>query len=920
MVQQLLKRIACLCLAYFAGSALYSQTIHVEGHIQDTLEKKPLAHAVVVVSKLKDSSLVTYTRTNAEGRFELKALPIDTYQVVISHPRFSDQSIFIFGNKENLDYELGKIILPAKGHDLSEVVILAYKDPVYYKGDTLVYTADSFKTRANATVEDLLKKLPGIKVDAQGKITSQGKAVDQVLVDGDEFFGTDPTVATRNLNANNIESVQVYDKKKEDATSDKGEETVKIMNLKLKEDAKKGYFGKASGASDFQRFYEGELLANKFKDKQKISVFGLASNTPKSSFGWNDVFKYGLDNEMNTGTNDNGDTYYYSDNNNQNTGIPQTLKTGFYFSDKLFKNTKINFNYSFTNNQLKTHSETKSQYYLADTSYITNNSSTALQKNQGHAVNFNITQPIDSLTELQVKSSFKYSLTDETKQDYTDFNTIRNELTRQTNINNTKHADNYDVSNQFKLTRNFKKKDRVLKLLYNQAYSELSSDGILRTDNIFYSDNFPSTSINQKKPASAVNQNHSPSLIYTEPLSKKIKLELSYDYIYNLNRQDKATYDYVNGGYNSLDSLYTNNFKTTKQTNRAGLKFIYEVKKYRFSLGSRVRNVAIHNENIFKHTLINQNVNNVLPFASFRYRFSDNKSVDVGYYTSSDQPTITQLQPVPDNTNPNFVNVGNPNLLPTFQQHLEINFNSFKPVSGKYSWMGLYASQTDNAFSNSTHYDSIGRTLSQAVNVNGNMSAMLYLGTSWPLFSKKIHLNPNIDVNYNRFKSYINDQANVTQTRSVNTILELVYEVDKLLVAISGDYIYNNPTSTINAQSNRPYATQEYHARINAKLPAKLGLETEATYKINNQLNQGYNINYLVWNASVNKTFFKRENLILSLHAYDLLNQNINVNRNVQSNVITDTKTNIISRYFLLRLTYKFSSNKTQVAEDGDDE
>ena len=280
-----------LYLLLLSSISSFSQKLSVSGNIQDTVAKGPLPNAIVMAIKLMDSTLVGFTRSDENGIFKLKPLPIDTYQVVISHPKFADQGYFIFGDSKNLQYDFGKIILQPKNVTLDEVTIFAFKDPVYYKGDTLIYTADSFKTKANATVEDLLKKLPGLKVDADGKITSQGKAVDKVLVDGDEFFGGDATVATKNLAASSIESVQVYEKKSDDvANSSTGEETQKVLNLKLKDESKKGYFGKISGASDFQKFHEGEVLVNYFKKKLKISVFGLGSSTPNASFGWGIVY------------------------------------------------------------------------------------------------------------------------------------------------------------------------------------------------------------------------------------------------------------------------------------------------------------------------------------------------------------------------------------------------------------------------------------------------------------------------------------------------------------------------------------------------------------------------------------------------------------------------------------------------------
>ena len=486
-----------LCLLIFSVFSSYSQSLKVSGNVQDTTTKESLPNAVVMAVKLMDSTLIDFTRTDASGYFKLKPLPIDTYQVIISHPKFSDQGYFIFGDSKNLEYDFGKIILQPKNVSLDEVTIFAFKDPVYYKGDTLIYTADSFKTKANATVEDLLKKLPGLKVDKDGKITSQGKKVDKVLVDGDEFFGSDPTMATKNLNASAIESVQVYEKKSDDAANSGIAEAVEnILNLKLKDEAKKGYFGKVSGASDFQRFHEGEALGNYFKKKLKISVFGLGSNTPNSAFGWEDIFKYGLNNEFGSYDEDGND----NSNSNQSEGIPQSLKTGFYYSDKLSKKTKLNFNYTYNNNQVTSNTTTRSQYFLTDTSYTTSNSIQTLQKNEANALNIGLEQQIDSLTDLTFNAKIKLLNSTYSSTDETDFLRSDNVKTRNTTIDNSNKSNGYDVTNSLRLSRHFHKKDRLLTLSYSNTLSKINSDGILKTDNYFYSSNGLSlNTVNQKK-------------------------------------------------------------------------------------------------------------------------------------------------------------------------------------------------------------------------------------------------------------------------------------------------------------------------------------------------------------------------------------------------------------------------------------
>ncbi len=881
----------------------------IAGTVIDTVSKKPLQHSVAMAIRIKDSILVAHTRTNENGRFEFKNLNIDTLEVIVSNPQFGDQTYYVFGSQVNHEFDFGKIILPPKSQQLKEVVIYAFKDPVYYKGDTLVYTADSFKVKPNATVEDLLKKLPGIKVDAQGKITSQGKKVDQVLVDGDEFFGTDPTVATKNLNANTVESVQVYEKKAENTTSDNANETMQVMNLKLKDDAKKGYFGKVSGASDFQKFYEGELLANKFNNKQKISVFTLASNTPRSNFGWSDSYKYGLNEDMNSFSDDDGNTYWYN-SNNQNGGIPQTLKSGIYYTDKLSKKTKLSFNYSYNTLQLNSTEEMANQYFLSDTTYKTTNKNSSYQKNENHSANISLNQTIDSLTELEVTSKFKYNPNTSSSVQLTKFLTNTDTLSHSTNIDNTSKGDSYSWNNKLKLTRKFKKTDRRLEVLYYYDMSNSTSKGTLKSNTIFYNSTNLDTAINQQKQNFSESQHHGASITYVEPLSKKIKLEFLGDFNYNDGIQDKKSFNFSNGDYSQKDNTYSNNFENIRMATRFGLKFIYEVKKQRFAFGSRLRRVSASNTNLISNQKISQTIDNILPYLSYRYKFSDNQTVNFEYYTSSDQPSLTQLQPVPDNTNPNQIKIGNPNLLPNFTNHFGLSFNSYKPISGKYVWANADFNSISDDFSNATFYDSIGRTNTKTINVNGNYDANGYIGAGIPMFSKLFELNPSVSGGTNSNTNYINGSKNITQLSTMQGSLDIAFDNDSVEFRIGGNYSYNVPFSTLNNKNNVPFSEQQYSASFAMKLPFKFRIETNASYNILSKRTQGYNTNYVLWNASLIKTFFKNEILIASIDATDMLNQNINNRRTIQDNVITDTKTNIIGRYILLKIIWKFNSNK----------
>jgi hypothetical protein len=887
----------------------------ISGNVQDTTSHMPLKNAVAMAVRIKDSTLVAFTRTDANGAFTLKDLKIDTVQVVISDSRFSDQTYYVFGSAQNSVFDFGKIILPPKSQQLNEVIIYAFKDPVYYKGDTLVYTADSFKVKPNATVEDLIRKLPGMKVDAEGKITSQGKEISQVLVDGDEFFGSDPTVATRNLAAKGVESVQVYEKKN-DNTSDGAEETVQVMNLQLKEDAKKGYFGKLSAASDFQKFYEGEALANKFKGNQKVSVFALGSNTPHSGFGWSDSYKYGLSNEQNMSTDDDGNTYWYSNNNSENQGVPRTLKSGFYYNDKLGKKTKIGLNYTYNNNELVKRDSTHSQYFLNDTSYVTDIASFNKFNTQSHAVNFKLTQTLDSLTDLEIEPKLKLNYSQSLDEQHTRFLTTDDTLTHQTNVLNTNDAKGYDLTATAKLTHRFKKKDRLFRMNYMLQMNNDQAKGILKSYNTFYNSSIPNDSIDQKKESSGLSQTHNVNVIYTEPLTPKIKLEFDYNFNYGRSEQSKTANNYFNGEYFIYDSTLSNDFENVKMTNRGGMKFIFETKKVSFNVGARARNVSIVNTNLITKAEVTQSVNNILPYLSYMYRFSQSKRFNFTYRTNSSQPTISQLQPVPDNSNPNQVKLGNPDLLPTFQHNFSMSFNSYKPVSGKYVWMNVYYNNTQHAFTNAITYDSLGRTITQTVNVNGNYTAGGYFGGGIPLASRAINIQPSLNGNYNSYSSFINGTKNLTQTLNTNAGLDFELNIDTLAFSIGYNYDYTVPKSTYSTTGNKPYSEQAFDADLMVKLPWKMMIQTDAKYTISSQRAAGYNLNYIVWNASIGKSFLKNENLILELEGNDLLNQNIRNTRNVQDNVITDQKTNVISRYFLLRLTWKFNSTGTKDNED----
>lgn len=886
------------------------------GNLIDTLAKQPLQNATLMAIKFRDSTLIGYSKSNKEGILKPLSIPLDTYLVILAHPLFADKTYFLAPSKKDTAFTFKNLILPSKTIELMEVEIIAGKDKSYYKGDTLIFTADSFKTKPNATVEDLLKKLPGFRVDAEGKITVQGKKVDQVLVDGDEFFGSDPTIATRNLNAASLDNVQVYEKKAENSGDEK-EETVKVVNLQLKEDAKKGYFGKLSGASDFNKFYENDFLFNKFKKNRKISLFGLAANTPKQGFSWNDANKYGLDNETPYSYDESNDSW--SNNQSDRTGLPQIFKSGIYYSDKFGKKTKINGDYTYNQNGLKSQTETNTQFFLKDTTYSNLQTIIKTNNNQTQNFNFKLVQKLDSLTELIIIPKADYNINNNNNLQVDDFTSENNLLTRSTQIQNENKIQTTNVKAQIKINRKFYKKDRILNINYQPNYNESNANTTLGTNYYYFLNQQSNVRQLQKKSQHQYKTEHTANILFIEPLTKKYKVEFNYTFYNLLSINNRTTFDSTATGFDLYNPLQSNNFVNKNYVNKGGLKFIYDVKKYKISAGSLIRNVNQTNTNLSNNQTTKINVNNLIPSAQFVWRYNQATNLSVNYNGNANQPNLQQLQPVIDNSDPNRISIGNPNLKPSFSNYGNINFYTYKAISDKNFYFGSNFGNTLNQISNTITFDSLGKAISKPINVNGNYFGSFYMGAGVPIFKRFMKIYYSMNGNFNNNVAIVNDLENVSQNFNIEPNLTLEKQSDKFEVSISGNYNYAIAKTNVSSNITQPYYTYGFNGNILIKLPKKFVISTDGNYTNNGNRTNGYNLNYFIWNASLAKTFLKNQNFILSLNANDILNQNISNNRFNTANQIVDTKTQIIKRYFLVKVLYKINSQKTKEEEEDDD-
>jgi len=915
-----LKQLILLILLVISTTS-FAQQMTIKGNVVDTNFNQPVRNALAMTIRVRDSVLLGFQRTDANGMFNF-SLPADTVELIIRHPQYSDYKSFFFGSAENNFFDLNPLPMPEISTEIGEVVIYANKNPIYYRGDTLVFVADSFKVKENAVVEDLIRKLPGMKVDANGKITNQGKEIGQVLVDGDEFFGSDPTIATKNLAADGVKTVEVYEKDAEDGSDEK----IQVLDLKLKEEAKKGYFGKinlAGGLDKFvpsnKGFYESEVLLNKYNSKQKIGLFLLGSNTPKSNFNGSDLYKFGLSDGMNWG-NESDDNEGYSGGGSVNTdnGIPQTLRGGFYLDQKLWKGGRVRLNYSYADNQIVTKSASLSQYILTDTSYFTDVNSNQKDRYKKHEISLKFTQQLDSSSRIEFEPKLSVNDTKQNSESTTEFLSRDETATRNTSIRTETQANGVTLNSTVRYFKDFKKKNRKLMARYNMVNTNNTSDGFLLTEDIDALTQNVNYAFDQKKENRNISFAQTGYINYVEPLTKKWKTEFDYEYYSNNNDQRKTTLTPINGLYETIDTTFSNQFETNRQQHRVGAFLVFENAKTRLSVGTRVRNIDIDNRNLFTDTLIQQGLTNILPRVIWTQKFSQTSRLRVTYNTNSTLPSITQLQPVPDNSNPNFIQIGNSALKPNYTQTVNMNFNMWKGLSGFYVYSGLNYVRQKDAFSTSTIYNSFGGTTSQTINIDHADFGYFYGGAGIPIpKTKDMRLDVNLNGNYSSTENYINNERNSSKNTSVGTDLGLQYNGDSLSFEINAGFNYTVPSNSLSTLTNQPYTNYDFGLEVNWTLPGRWFVNSDATYTINTGRTAGYNLNYVIWNASIQRSFMKSQNLYFGIEAYDILNQNISNYRTVTNNVIVDQRSNVIRRYFMAKMTLKFNNNHTK-EEDND--
>ena len=910
-------------MSLFSASVMAQSTNMVKGKIVDTASTSILADASIALLNAKDSTLVKFTRSGTNGNFELGNIVNGKFILLVTYPKYAafvDQ-ITLDSTTQVKNYP--KINLTGLANLLSDVMITGNRAAIKIKGDTTIFDPKAYNIEPNSKIEDLIKQFPGFQVDKDGKITAQGKSVPKVLVDGEEFFGDDPTLVTKNLRADMVESIQLYDKTSDQAAFtgiDDGEKT-KTLNIKLKEDKKNGYFGKADVGYGTDNFYQGQLAYNKFWGKKKFSAYGILSNTGKIGLGWDDRDRYGSGSSSNFSDDGfvfysgGGDDFESYDGRYSGEGIPIAKTGGLHFDTKWNKDKEsLNTNYKLGKFSVSGDRNTISQNNLKNS--VLNNVSDQNNANELFRQKLDFQYEIKIDTTLTLKINVDGTLKNSnTLNNYNSSSRNGNNELLNTNVRALKNeVDDQQFNMNAFFTKKLKKKGRTLSLNLKESFNKSNSNGTLNSDSKFYDNlgNSRDSVINQLKVNDISNSSLASNLVYTEPISKNWTANLSYGLSLVNGKSDRRSFNNVLGaGYIALDTLFSNNYELNQTINQAGAILNYKNGKTTVNFGSKFSDVNFKQKDVFNEKTYARNFINYNPQASYQYRFSQQKSFRFSYNGSSNQPSLDQIQPVRVNTDPLNISLGNPNLRPSYRSNLSLNYNSYKVLTNENIYFGVYGGFTANPIVSDVTTDAIGKSTYRSVNIGDKLPSNfgLYgsLGRKIKALDLNVQVSPNIS--YNSSYNYINGSLNNTENQNYSLSVGLSkYKNKKYSFNINAGPSYNISTASVNNNRNSNAWGAEGYASGEVQLPAKIEISTDLNYTYNGK-SQVFDKSFerLTWNASLAKKFFKTENLKAQVQVYDLLNQNVGFDRSAYNGNITQSSYTTIKRYFMFSLIWDFT-------------
>mgnify|MGYP000079145965 CR=1 FL=1 len=875
----------------------------ITGFVNDK-QSQPLIGGTVVLLDLVDTTMLDFCITNDDGKFVFNDVVKDEYLLQITYIGYKDYLENIGNDWNDEDLVIKTIDLEESTEVLQEVEVKAERIPMGVHGDTISYNANAFKTKPNATVEDLLKKLPGIEVERNGNIKAQGEDIEKVLVDGKEFFGDDPTMATKNLQAEAVDKVEVFDKKSEIAEFtgiDDGNEE-RTINLKLKEDHKNGGFGNVDIAKGNDGFYDGRLNYSRFSPKMQASFIAARNNVNEPTFSTNDMISFmgGIGAFMSNGGVLSRDSAF------DNQGFNTSTSFGTNFNYDFNKELKLNTHY-ILNRISNVLDKTTNQKNLAEG--LQYNSESELDNTSSafnNTVNSKLTFKLNPLTEFVFYNNFKWE-----NQDFNKMSVAQYVLDAQpigmTSFDNVSNSKSFGFDSRLLIKRKFAKKGRnIISNIEFKRNENNINDVVRNTNNL----NTQSVSIHQNQDYNNDVEQFGLNSTYTEPLGKKTFLGFSYAYENNKEKPNRQFYDLQNGSQVLNSGLSSEYFKEIQYHN-TGLSLRRNKKKLKTNLGlnmqfSSLLGIVNSEENI------ERSYSHFLPSVSLDFKFKSGKSMRLNYRTNVLPPRLEQLLPIPDNANPNTKFIGNPLLDPEYSHNLGFNYNLFDNFNFTNLFINLNVRYSESQIVYKTKVDQNLFNTVTPINSDRFLNLNSYFSFSRPFRPLKLKYRIRARFSMSNYNSFLNANKSVIDDSNLNFSFSFSNrETDHVFVETGVTVDRSTRSYEIDPSFNQVFYSIDYFVDSEFYLPKGITFKTGISY--NNYSTEGF-VNppdMLLWNASLSKLVFN-DKLEFSIMANDILDQNVGYERFGTGTTIQEEAYNTIGRFFMIGANYKIGKGKKQ--------
>ena len=895
-------------LLLFISAVSFAQEFEISGKITDP-ETTPLESATIYVEKINDSSLVAYTISEKNGNFLLKGnTDAEKVNLFVSYAGFKPHKQVLTIQKKQ---EVGTISLAVMDNALDEITLTGSRAPITVKQDTLEFNANSFNTRPDANLEELMKKLPGVEVSSDGSITVNGKPVSRILVNGKEFFGNDPKIATKNLPKEIIDKIQVVDTKtkSEEFTGKAGDSENKTINIELKEDKNKGWFSRLTAGGGTDDRYELSGIANYFKDDLRVSVLASSNNINSSGFSFDEVFDMMGGNARSISFNRNGTFSINGNGFGNNSGITKSETAGFNFVNEWKNDTELSTDYFYGRNDTETRTRIERENILPDSRYFTNSLSSSNLINDSHRANLRYEVEFDTLTKLSISPRFNANIGTSFRN--RDEQTLDADMVLQNAIviDETEDLNSTDFSNNINFIKKFGNRGSYLQVDVDHSHSKQENENIYFSQSTFVNEPERNTIQDQFIDQDEYTNSFGAGISKRSVLADKLFLDLNYKFSTQKNSNTRNVFDAVNGEYTNFNELLSNDFEFSSYVHTPNAGVNYEGEKWRVSTDVGLLSTTLKTENFIDDVRFDNTYNNVFVDADVRYSLERSKSISLGYSTSADVPSVRQLQPVEDRTNPLNIIVGNPELRPTFNQRFNFNYRNFDFATRSGFFGYGYFNFTDNQVVATSSVTDFVRTTTYT-NVDGVISGNL--GASYSKTYKKdareLRMRLGVNSGYNRNVGFINAVKYNSDQFTVSPSLRLTYAIDELFeINPSYNVTFNDIQYDINSGRDQNYVNHNLSLETTTYWPKNVVFGNDISYNKYGNVAPGFDATSILWNMSLGYQFLK-DNATLKVKVYDLLDQNVDTRRLVGDDYIQDVNNLVLKRYGMLSFTYKFSS------------